>query len=74
MNALCVMHAFLVLFPAERGERVAHCTAQNKPKRFKQPYFSATTTRTRATTFFFTCEERTRVNWGTGKATERANA
>ena len=23
---------------------MAHCTAQNKPKRFKQPYFSATAT------------------------------
>ena len=44
INALCVMHAFLVLFLAERGEKVAHCTAQNKPKRFKQPVFSATAT------------------------------
>ena len=31
---------------------MAHCKAQNKPKRFKQPYFSATATRTRASTFF----------------------
>ena len=31
---------------------MAHCTAQNKPKRFKQPYLSATATRTRASTFF----------------------
>ena len=31
---------------------MAHCTAQNKPKRFKQPYFSATATRTGASTFF----------------------
>ena len=31
---------------------MAHCTAQNKPKRFKQPYFSATATRTRGSTFF----------------------
>ena len=23
---------------------MAHCTAQNKPKRFKQPYFSHTNT------------------------------
>ena len=36
------MHASLVLLPAESGERLQHCTAQNKPKRFKQPYFSAT--------------------------------
>ena len=35
-----------------KGERVAHCTAQDKPKRFKQPYFSATTTLTPARTFF----------------------
>ena len=46
------MHAPLTLFPAERGERLAHCTAQNKPKRFKQTYFSVTATRTRASTFF----------------------
>ena len=31
---------------------MAHCTAQNKPKLFKQPYFSATATRKRASTFF----------------------
>ena len=31
---------------------MAHCTAQSKPKRFKQPYISATTTQTRASTFF----------------------
>ena len=31
---------------------MAHCTAQNKPKRFKQFYFSATATQTRASTLF----------------------
>ena len=35
MNALSVMHATLVLCPAESGERVAHCTEQNNPKRFE---------------------------------------
>ena len=30
---------------------MAHSTAQNKPKRFKQPYFSATAAQTRARTF-----------------------
>ena len=29
----------------------SNCTAHNKPKRFKQPYFSATATRARASTF-----------------------
>ena len=53
---------------------MAHCTSQNKPKRFKQPYFNATATRTQASISFLTCEERTRVNWGTGKATQRVNA
>ena len=31
---------------------MAHCTAQNKPKRFKQPFCSATARRKRASTFF----------------------
>ena len=31
---------------------MAHCTAQNQPKRLKQPYFSATATQTGASTFF----------------------
>ena len=31
---------------------MAHCRAQNKPKRFKEPYFRATATQTRASTFF----------------------
>ena len=29
----------------------SNCTAQNKPKRLKEPYFSATATRAGATTF-----------------------
>ena len=52
---------------------MAHCTAQNKPKRFKQPYFSATATHDQALSFL-TCEERTRVNWGMGKGPQRVNA
>ena len=30
---------------------MAHCTAQNRPKRFKQPCSNATATETRASTF-----------------------
>ena len=46
---------------------------QNKPKRFKQPYFNATATHEQALSFL-TCEERTRMNWGTLKAPQRVNA
>ena len=36
----------------EEGEGMAsNCTAQNKPKRFKQSYFSVTATQARASTF-----------------------
>ena len=43
---------------------MAHCTAKNKPKCFKQPYFSAMATRARGSTFFsnFFCTER-RLLW-----------
>ena len=46
---------------------------QNKPKRFKQPYFNATATHEQ-TLSLLTCEEKTRVNWGTGKASQHVNA
>ena len=46
---------------------------QNKPKRFKQPYFNATSTHEQ-TLSLLTCEEKTRVNWGTEKASLRVNA
>ena len=46
---------------------------QNKPKRFKQPYFNATATYEQ-TLSLLTCEEETRVNWSTGKASQRVNA
>ena len=45
----------------------------NKPKRFKQPYFNATATHEQ-TLSFLTCEEGTRMNRGTGKASQRVNA
>ena len=45
----------------------------NKPKRFKRPYFTATATHEQ-TLSFLTCEERTRMNWGTGKASQRVTA
>ena len=32
---------------------MAHCTAQKKPKRLKQPYFSATATRNTSKHFLF---------------------
>ena len=39
------VHArFPCLVSCRKREKVAHCTAQNKPKRFKQPYFSGTAT------------------------------
>ena len=47
--------------------------AQSKPKRFKKPYFYATATHEQ-TLSLFTCEEKTRVNWGTGKASQRVSA
>ena len=43
---------------------MAHCTALNKPKRFKQPYFNATATQTRASTFFSYMERENKGDLG----------
>ena len=40
----------------------SNCTAQKKPKRFKQPYFSATAHEHEQAIFFLTCEEKRRVD------------
>ena len=45
----------------------------NKPKHFKRPYFNATATHEQ-TLSFLTCEEKTRMSWGTGKASQGVNA
>ena len=62
INAFFVMHALLTLFPAERGERMAHCTAQNKPKRFKQPILALRQHVHEQALSFLTYEEKTRVD------------
>ena len=48
-------------------------TSYYEPKRSKQPYFNATATHEQ-TLSFLTCEERAKMNWGTGKAAQRVNA
>ena len=53
---------------------MVHCTAQNKPKRLKQPYFTLRQHKHEQALSFLTCEERTRVDWDTGKATQLVNA
>ena len=64
------MHALLTLFPAEKVEGMPHCTAQNKPKRFKQPNV---TLRQHEHEQALSLEEKRRVDWNTGKAPQRVN-
>ena len=41
----------------------SNCTAQNKPKRFKQPNFSATATQARASTFLSDLGREEKGGW-----------
>ena len=41
-----------------------HCTAQNRPKRFKQPCLNATATGTRASTFLSDLRREEKGNLG----------
>ena len=65
------MHAILTLFPAKEG-RERGATAQRKTsvsvlsKPREQEHEQALS--------FLTCEEKRRVDWGTGKAPQRVNA
>ena len=53
---------------------MVHCTAQNKPKRFKQPYFSATATHHEQAVSFLTFEENRKVEGCSGKTPQCVNA
>ena len=52
----------------------SNCIAQNKPKRFKEPYFSAMATGARAGTFILTSEGKRRVDGCSGKAPQCVHA
>ena len=41
----------------------SNCTAQNQPKRFKQPYLSATATQARASTFLSELRREEKGGW-----------
>ena len=52
---------------------MGHCTAQNKPSVLSIPILALRQHEHEQALSFLTCEERTRVNRGTGKATQRVN-
>ena len=52
---------------------MAHCTAQNKPNMLSNPILALRQHKHEQALSSLTCEERTRVDWGGGKATQRVN-
>ena len=53
---------------------MAHCTVQTNLSVLSNPTLVLRQNKHEQALFFLTCEEKTRVNWGTGKAPQCVNA
>ena len=73
INALCVMHALLTPFPAEKEKKWRTAQRKTSLSVLSNPLFTLRQHEHDQALFLLTCIEKERVDWDTGKAQKRVN-